>query len=344
MEHGEAFDYMMVLDADSRMSAPRIRRLIHRIASRPRTGLVQAGIAITPGRSRFSRHQRASARLLTPNFGRGFAAWTGESGNYWGHNAIMRVAAFRAAADLPRLSGRAPFGGTLLSHDFVEAAWIRRAGWAVELDPETAGSAEAAPESVEDFHRRDRRWCQGNLQHLRLLAEPGLHPVSRFHLLSGVVSYLAAPIWLALLCLVASGGVTVAGALPFALVGLVLALPKFCALADLWRQAGTTRRRAVAAKAWASELAISTLLAPMVMVRQTISVASVCLGRDCGWRPAEAFRLAFPRGTGEAAAGLGLATLTLAAGGGAALPWLAPVLLPLLGAPLIVPFLDAAPR
>jgi membrane glycosyltransferase len=105
----------------------------------------------------------------------GFAAWTGDSGNYWGHNAIIRVAAFRAAAPAGA-SGRAPLGRSVLSHDFVEAAWIRRAGWAVALDPATAGSAEDAPQTLAAFHARDRRWCQGNLQHLRLLAEPGLTP------------------------------------------------------------------------------------------------------------------------------------------------------------------------
>ncbi|MDG4647783.1 glucans biosynthesis glucosyltransferase MdoH [Roseibacterium sp. SDUM158017] len=338
-QHGEAFAYMMVLDADSRLSPGRVRSMIHRIETRPRLGLLQSGIALVPGDSRFGRHQRVSARLLSPNFGRGFAAWTGDSGNYWGHNAVMRVAAFRAAADLPRLSGPAPFGGPLLSHDFIEAAWIRRAGWAVQLDPAMAGSAEGAPQTVEDFHRRDRRWCQGNLQHLRLLAEPGLDPISRFHLVAGVISYLAAPIWLALLGLVASGAVSVSGVLPFATVALVLALPKLCALAVLWRRARTRGRRGVTLRAWLGELGVSAIIAPLVMVRQTASVLSVCMGRDCGWKSGRPSRLSLPRGAGEMAAGLGLAALALTAGGGAPL-WLAPVLLPLVAAPAIVRALD----
>ncbi len=137
--HGDRFAYMMVLDADSRMSADRIRAMIHSLETRPRTGLLQSGMTLVPAQSRFGRHQRLSARLLSPNFGRGMAAWSGEAGSHWGHNAIMRVAAFRSAADLPVLSGPAPFGGVPLSHDFVEAAWMVRAGWAVELDPATAG-------------------------------------------------------------------------------------------------------------------------------------------------------------------------------------------------------------
>lgn len=340
LPHADRFDFVVVLDADSRMSAGRLRRMIWRMEREPRLGLLQAGIAILPGESRFGRHQRLSARLLSPNFGRGFAAWTGESGNYWGHNAIMRVAAFRAALDLPRLGGRAPFGGPVLSHDFIEAAWIRRAGWAVVLDPDLAGSAEGAPQTLEAFHRRDRRWCQGNLQHLRLLTEPGLDPLSRFHLASGVISYLAAPVWLALVGLVAAGAVPVSGALPFAVAALVLALPKLCALVSRIRRARTPLRRRIALRATAAELALSSLIAPIAMVRQSASVASVCLGRDCGWKTPGAPRRSLPPGLPEVAAGLSIAVPAVAVGGPAAM-WLAPVVLPLVCAPFIVRALDA---
>lgn len=338
--HGAAYDYMMVLDADSRMSARRVRQMVWQLETRPRTGLIQAGIALIPGRSGFGRHQRTSSRLLSNNFGRGFAAWSGRSGNYWGHNAIMRVAAFRAAAELPQLSGRAPFGGDLLSHDFVEAAWIRRAGWAVELDPELAGSAEDAPQTLEAFHRRDRRWCQGNLQHLRLLAEPGLHPISRFHLASGIFSYLAAPVWLILVGLISSGVLSLVGALPLALVASVLLLPKFCALADGLTRAKTLQRRSVVVRAWIAELGLSSLLAPLIMVRQAASVGSVLLGIDCGWKTGRLHTWRLPRGFVEAAVGLGFVALAIAMGNAAAF-WLAPVVLPLLSAPLIVRALDA---
>lgn len=338
--HGAAYDYMMVLDADSRMSARRVLEMIWQLETRPRTGLIQAGIALIPGRSGFGRHQRTSSRLLSSNFGKGFAAWSGRSGNYWGHNAIMRVAAFRAAAELPQLSGRAPLGGDLLSHDFVEAAWIRRAGWAVELDPDLAGSAEDAPQTLEAFHRRDRRWCQGNLQHLRLLAEPGLHPISRFHLMSGIFSYLAAPVWLILVGLISSGALSLTGALPLALVASVLLLPKFCALADGLRRAKTLQRRSVIVRAWIAELGLSSLLAPLIMVRQAASVGSVLLGIDCGWKTNRLRTWRSPRGFVEAAVGLGFVALAIVMGNAAAL-WLAPVVLPLLSAPLLVRALDA---
>ena len=339
-QHGSDFDYMLVLDSDSRMSADRIHRMIWRIETRPTIGLLQAGIALVPGQTRFGRHQRLSARLLSPNFVRGFAAWTGQTGNYWGHNALIRVAAFREAAHLPLLPGRAPFGGSILSHDFVEAAWVRRAGWTVELDADLAGSAEDAPQTLEEFHRRDRRWCQGNLQHLRLLREPGLHPVSRLHLASGAFSYLASPVWLILVALVASGAVPVEGVLPVVLIALLLLMPKFCALPSLFRRARTLRRRAVVARAAVGELLMSALMAPIVMVRQVGSVGAILLGRDCGWKSGRTPRLILPRGSVEALAGIAIGAFGLLPGT-ASIEWLMPIVLPLLLAPFLVRYLDA---
>ena len=336
--------YMLVLDADSRMTAARIRAMINRMETEPRLGLLQAGMAMVPGRSRFGRHQRLSARLLSENFGRGLAAWSGEAGNYWGHNAILRVAAFRSALRLPVLSGRAPFGGPPLSHDFIEAAWIRRAGWAVALDPDTRGSAEDGPQTLAEFHRRDRRWCQGNLQHIRLVGEPGLDPVSRLHLVLGIASYLAAPVWLALVALVATGAVRVEGALPVFTVAGLLLLPKLCALAHWLARARTAARRRRVLRAGLAELALSTLVAPLVMVRQSGAVLSVLAGRDCGWKSGRARRPGLlpdlPRGLPEVAVGAGLLGLAVAAGPAAAALWLLPVAGPLLAAPVLQRWLD----
>ena len=339
--HGAHFDHMLVLDADSRMAARRIACMIRQMQQRPMLGLLQAGIALRSGRTHFGRHQRVAARLLSGGFGRGFAAWSGDSGNFWGHNALIRVAAFRAARTLPDLPGDAPWGGAILSHDFVEAAWIRRAGWAVVLDPATGGSAEQAPQTIAAFHARDRRWCQGNLQHLRLLAAPGLDPVSRVHLAMGVLSYLVAPIWLILVLLVAFGSVPLSGVLPLAVVAMILLLPKLCALLDRWHGARTPRRRAVLLRASIGELAVSSLIAPLMMLRQAGSVVAVCLGRDCGWKSGNRKGGARLRpGHGEAAAGWGL-VLSAAVMAGPAAIWLAPVALPLCFAPLVMRLMDA---
>jgi len=101
----------------------------------------------------------------------------------------------------PSLRGRKPFGGHILSHDFVEAALMRRAGWAIYMAPSLGGSFEEVPPSILDFAARDRRWCQGNLQHIAVLPARGLHWVSRLHLMTGIGSYLTAPLWLVFLVL-----------------------------------------------------------------------------------------------------------------------------------------------
>ena len=338
--HAEGYAYMAVLDADSRMSAARLQAMIHRLESQPSLGLLQAGMAMVPGRSLFGRHQRVAARLLSRNFGRGLAAWSGEAGNYWGHNAIMRVAAFRSAASLPVLSGRAPFGGPPLSHDFIEAAWMRRAGWAIVLDPDLRGSAEDGPQTLAEFHKRDRRWCQGNLQHIRLIATRGLDLVSRLHLALGIASYLAAPLWLGLVVLIASGAVRVEGMVPLAAVAGVLLLPKLAALAAWLVRARTPARRRVILRAGTGELMLSTLIAPLVMVRQTGAVLSVLSGRDCGWKSPGGAGVALPGGVAEMVVGAGLIALAATTGPTSSVAWLLPLAGPLLAAPILQRQLD----
>lgn len=340
-KHEAAFDFMMVLDADSRMTVSRVAKMIWQLETKPHVGLLQAGIGLVPGQSRFGCHQRNASRLLSRNFGRGFAAWTGETGNYWGHNAIMRIAAFRVAANLPVLSGPAPFGGPMLSHDFIEAAWIRRAGWSVELDPDVTGSAEDAPQTFEDFFKRDRRWCQGNLQHLRVLAESGLHPISRLHLILGIFSYLAAPIWLLFLAVVSLKALAIAGLLPFVLVGITLLVPKFCALWDAMTRARAPWRRRVILRAWVSELVFSTLLAPVIMMRQTVSVGSVLIGQDSGWKSARKARFEPILGLFEALIGIGILTLSLMVNSIDTL-WLSPIIVSLISAPFVMRFMEAS--
>lgn len=337
--HGDRFAYMVVKDADSRMTATSIKEMIWRLERQPNTGLLQAGIALIPGRTRFGKYQRIASRLMSRNFGRGFAAWSGKTANYWGHNAIIRVAAFRHAAVLPALPGHAPLGGAILSHDFVEAAWMRRAGWDIVLAPEIAGSAEDAPQTLGEFFRRDRRWCQGNLQHLRVLGQPGLHGLSRFHFITGVFSYVAGPIWLLLVACLSIGVVSVSGIAPLILVAAVLLTPKICALIDLMPRARTWRRRWIILRALLSELVVSALIAPLVLIRHAVAVLSVLLGNDCGWKSARETRLQIPPGWAEAAIGLLILAAAMTNGITGA-PWLSMIYIPLLSAPVLVPMLD----
>ncbi len=141
------------------------------------------------------------ARLNGPMLSSGLAFWQLGEANYWGHNAIIRLQAFAAHCDLPRLPGQAPLGGEILSHDFVEAAFMRRAGYQVWLVPDLMGSWEEVPSNIIEFAARDRRWAQGNLQHARVLVMPQLHWLNRLHMITGILSYATSPMWFAVLIL-----------------------------------------------------------------------------------------------------------------------------------------------
>ena len=151
---------------------------------------------ITGATTLFARVQQFAGRVYGPLIAHGIAWWHGSEGNYWGHNAMIRTRAFAECAGLPELAGRKPFGGPIMSHDFVEAALMRRGGWAVHMVPGVRGSYEEVPPTLTDLAVRDRRWCQGNLQHLAVLPTRGLAAISRLHLLTGIGSYITAPLWL----------------------------------------------------------------------------------------------------------------------------------------------------
>lgn len=352
---GQGYETFLLLDADSGFSADRLLQMRRQMAGNPRLGLLQAGIRLRVADSRLGEMQRLSARLAGPVFARGLARLSGMTGNFWGHNALIRVAAFTQITPLPHLPGRAPWGGPILSHDFVEAAFLRRAGWQVAISPDSRGSFEDAPETVASFLRRDRRWAQGNLQHLRLLAAPGLHPLSRLHMGLGVMAYLMAPVWLALVLLTGSSAVH-ATAFSLWALGAVLALlllPKIIGLLGRKRVWRSARRRSVLMRAMWAELAITTLFAPLAMVQRTGFVLAVLAGRSTDWVPSglPVLQAKVP-GRGEQLAGLAiLASVALpqwmiegpelALVGGALV---LPVSLPLLFAPLLWRWLDAPLR
>ncbi len=194
---GRHYDYMVVLDADSLMGAGSIAAMIGLMDANPRTGLIQT-VPYPVGRETlFARIQQFAARLYTPLLVEGLAFWHQADGNYWGHNAIIRIAPFMEHCDLPVLPGREPFGGEILCHDVVEAALMRRGGWDVWMRPDISESLEGLPANMVDYALRERRWCQGNLQHLGVLPARGLRPVGRYHLLLGVINYVAGPLLVA---------------------------------------------------------------------------------------------------------------------------------------------------
>jgi membrane glycosyltransferase len=198
---GGGYDYAIVLDADSVMSGDALVNLARLMDANPQAGIIQA-LPLPAGRETlFARLIQFAARLSSPMLASGLAWWQLGEGNYWGHNAILRLKPFAAFCDLPRLPGAPPLGGEILSHDFVEAAFMRRAGFQVWLVPDDSGSWEEVPSNIIDYAARDRRWAQGNLQHLGLLPMRGLHWLSRLHLITGVLSYASSPLWLLVLLL-----------------------------------------------------------------------------------------------------------------------------------------------
>jgi len=167
----------------------------------PQVGIIQTAPRIVFGETLYSRLQSFASRLYSPLFLAGLNYWQQHDGNYWGHNAIIRIQPFIEHCALPDLPGSEPFGGRILSHDFVEAALMRRAGWAVWLAGDIDGSFEEGPPTLIESAKRDRRWCQGNMQHTWLLTARGFRPANRFHLLMGVMGYASSPLWLLFLAL-----------------------------------------------------------------------------------------------------------------------------------------------
>jgi membrane glycosyltransferase len=307
---GGAYDHMIVLDADSMMSAPTMMALARAMEADPHAGIIQSVPVLFNRVTLFARVQQFCGRVYGPVVAEGLAAWHGRDGNYWGHNAVIRVKAFAEAAGLPELSGRKPFGGHILSHDFIEAALMRRAGWSVMMLPDLGGSYEECPPTLIDLAVRDRRWAQGNLQHTKIVGARGLHWVSRIHLIQGIMSYLASPLWFALLIsgLVLSlqaqftqpnyfpDGFSLFPSWPvfdperalrlFGITMAVLFLPKILAVVaalfdrDLRRGCGGVRGLVTSLFA---ESALSALLAPVTMLTQSHVVIDILRGRDSGW-------------------------------------------------------------
>jgi membrane glycosyltransferase len=306
---GGGYAQFLILDADSLMTGGTLLRLAGAMERHPDVGLIQTLPIITGATTLFARVQQFAGRVYGPLIAHGIAWWHGAEGNYWGHNAMIRTSAFAEQAGLPELSGRKPFGGPIMSHDFVEAALMRRAGWAVHMVPGVRGSYEEVPPTLTDLAVRDRRWCQGNLQHTAVLPTRGLAAISRLHLLTGIGSYITAPMWLL-----------------FILTGILIAVqarfvppdyfpqgkslfpqwPVIDPVRAMWMFVGTMalllvpkllgcvaillrreeRRRWSVLRLMGGilfETLVAGLIAPVVMLTQTIDVAAILLGRDSGW-------------------------------------------------------------
>ncbi|MGC3873819.1 glucans biosynthesis glucosyltransferase MdoH [Halomonas sp. GXIMD04776] len=198
---GHFYESMIVIDADSVMGGRTMVGMAATMQANPRLGLLQTVPLPVRSDTLFSRFLQFASTLHSPMLAAGQSVWQGDSANYWGHNAILRVSAFIESCGLPALPGKAPLGGEILSHDFVEAALLRRAGWEVRLHAGVEESFEELPSNIIDYAKRDRRWCQGNMQHLRLLFARGLHWINRLHFLFGALAFMASLLWIIMLLL-----------------------------------------------------------------------------------------------------------------------------------------------
>jgi membrane glycosyltransferase len=312
MRWGGRYDHMIVLDADSLIDAPTLLRLAQMMQADPQLGILQTAPRLIGAQTFFGRLQQFAACVYGPVIARGLAAWSGDSGNYWGHNAIIRVAAFAESCGLPELEGRKPFGGHVLSHDFVEAALMRRAGWKVRMATDCVASWEESPPSLIDVAIRDRRWAQGNLQHMKVIGAAGLTFTSRLHLGIGIMSYLSSPLWLLMI------GIGFALAVQSHLIRpeyfnhdfqlfptwprfdvelmmtlfwfsmVVLLVPKIVGLVHALTSRRLRRGGGGVIGITASfvlEVILSALYAPVLMLIQSRHVFEVFMGRDSGWKP-----------------------------------------------------------
>ncbi len=193
---GARYRYMIVLDADSIMTGQLLRRLVAMMEKNPRVGIIQTAPQLAMGRTLFRRMQQFAAKVYAPLFAAGSNYWHLFAGNYWGHNAIIRIRPFIEHCDLPELPDPDEKKRHIFSHDTVEAALMRKAGYDVWFATTEKGSYEEGPPNLSDSLGRDRRWCLGNLQHFWFLFAPGIDFANRFHIWTGVMAYLSSPLWL----------------------------------------------------------------------------------------------------------------------------------------------------
>ena len=292
---GRNYELMLPLDADSLMSGSSIVRLTRMMQAHPRLGILQSLVVGMPSSSMFARIFQFGMRHGMRTYTMGQSWWVGDCGPFWGHNAVVRIKPFIEGCALPMLKGKPPLGGHVLSHDQVEATLMRRAGYEVRVLPVEIGSWEENPPTMLDFAKRDVRWCQGNMQYVKLLDLPGLYPMSRFQLVWAILMFLGIPAWtlmIALLPLTAWA----ARANPLFPTGMAIALyiafftmylmPKIAGLIDAVLTKGGVAsfggpvRFAVSA---ALELVFSFLQGAVSTVRTTIFMIGLGLGKSVVW-------------------------------------------------------------
>lgn len=351
-EHGSRYDFFLPLDSDSVMSGDVMIRLVAAMEARPELGILQTLVVGVPAESGFARMFQFGMRHGMRSFTLGSAWWSADCGPYWGHNALIRAAAFEAHCNLPVLPGSPPLGGHVLSHDQLEATYMRRGGYEVRVLPIETQSFEANPPTLLEFAKRDLRWCQGNMQYWRFLFEPGLKLLSRFQLFQAVLMYVAPPAWIVATFAAAWKGVTGGfdatyielGFWSFITIFLLSVTPKIAGVVDVLLTPGAIRSYGGPLRFGLSaviELLASMIMAPIVAVYVSVFLIGLLFGRSVTWSGQNRDRLGVTLGTAVKAMGLqtliGVVLATIITGliGGYAIFWALPVVA---GLCLAIPF------
>lgn len=290
--HAEGLDHFLCLDADSEMTPEAVLRLVAVLEADPRLAIVQQLIHGRPAKAAFPRLFQFGMRQGMRTWATGQAWWQGDEGPYWGHNAAIRIAPFRAHARLPTL----PDGSRILSHDQVEATRLTAAGWKVRVLPDDTGSSEGNPPTFGDFVTRDLRWAAGNMQYLALLRLPGQTWMGRWQLVQAMLLFAGAPLWCAILLLAALNGLAGGGgATPTGwLVLLLLATwachyaPKLAGYAEVLLKPALAERyrgRRAFALGAAAEILFTTLMEPARLMAQSLFLLALPFGLRVGWAP-----------------------------------------------------------
>ena len=292
---GKDYALMLPLDADSLMSGEQVVRLVRMMQAHPKIGILQSLVVGMPSTSAFARIFQFGMRHGMRSYTMGQAWWVGDCGPFWGHNALVRIKPFHEQCDLPMLPGKPPLGGHVLSHDQVEATLMRRAGYEVRVLPVERGSWEENPPTMLEFARRDVRWCQGNMQYLKLLDLPGLYPMSRFQLVWAILMFIGIPAWtlmIALLPVAAWEGRSVPDFPTGLASGLYLTffamylMPKIAGVLDVM----LTKGGVTSYGGWlrfvpgaALELAFSFLQGAVSTIRTSIFMVGLLFGKSVVW-------------------------------------------------------------
>jgi membrane glycosyltransferase len=305
---GRDYELMLPLDADSVMTGEAIVRLVRVMEAHPRIGILQSLVVGMPSSSAFARIFQFGMRHGMRSYTMGQAWWVGDCGPFWGHNAVVRIKPFAEECHLPMLAGKPPLGGHVLSHDQVEATLMRRAGYEVRVLPVENGSYEENPPTMLDFAQRDVRWCQGNMQYLKLLDLPGLKPMSRFQLVWAILMFVGIPAWTLMIALLplAAHEARLVGDFPTGVaIGLYVTfftmylMPKLAGLLDAVLTKGGVARYGGALRFFASaliELVFSFLQGAVSTIRTSIFMIGLAFGKSVAWggQSRDAYGIAWP--------------------------------------------------